>query len=45
LAADSVSDHQRIIACLEEGDFSGAADAVGENWRRSPDRFRITVEE
>jgi hypothetical protein len=45
LAADSVSDHQRIIACLEAGDFSGAADAVGENWRRSLDRFRITVQE
>jgi DNA-binding GntR family transcriptional regulator len=44
LAADSVSDHQRIIACLEAGDFSGAADAVGENWRRSLDRFRITVQ-
>lgn len=38
-AADSVADHDLIIASLESGDFAGAADAVGENWRRGLERF------
>lgn len=45
LVADSVSDHQRVISCLEAGDFAGAADAVGVNWRRGLDRFRTDAPE
>ena len=44
LAAESVSDHERVIACLESGDFAAAAAAVGENWQRALDRLRTDAE-
>ena len=43
LAADSVDDHQKIIDCLESGDYTGAAEAVEENWRRALDRFHASA--
>lgn len=39
-AEESVHEHERAIAALENNDLAGAAQAVEENWRRSLDRIR-----
>lgn len=39
-ASESVSDHERIIALLEQGDREGAAHAVEANWERGLERYR-----
>jgi DNA-binding GntR family transcriptional regulator len=39
-AAESVTDHERIIERLEAGDREGAARSVGENWSRGLERYR-----